>query len=497
MSPERGPDNAVLPEGFRFGVATSAFQVEGGMNGPGEPRNNWVWWERAGSVEPSGIACGFWDRYEEYLDRAASLGCDLFRMGIEWARVVPEQGEVDMVALERYAAILDACAQRGMEPLVTLHHFTHPAWLGDDFWLSSESPEIFADWTRLAVGHLGAKCRKWITLNEFNILGFASYLMGIYPPGRKFAMEDFHLSTAHMLAAHVRGYEVIHEAHPDAKVTTNNSTTSIYERDRMFVDMLLARDAGISRTDLGAWLSERREEWYSSLEPPSKLERILRKATGSSSQIARSKIELGPFSFGLGHEPDDPEGPLRPAIDAVYTSSQPRTLDAIAIDYYDPVAANHVRLPGHKTAGGRSMEAGREIWDDIVYPLGLTSYLSANSQPHSLELWVVENGMCNRVRRGRSYDRSDRWDRPRYLRENVAAVVDAIDAGLPVTMYSHWSLVDNYEWGSYEPRFGLHGVDRERGVRVLETDSMGNDAAGTYRQLIAGMRAGDRSVLKT
>ena len=112
-----------------------------------------------------------------------------------------------------------------------------------------------------------------------------------------------------------------------------------------------------------------------------------------------------------------------------------------------------------------------------------------------MEMWVVENGMCNRVRNGRSYDRADRWERPRYIRENLAAVVSAIDAGLPVTMYSHWSLVDNYEWGSYEPRFGIHGVDRERGVRILDTDSMGQDAAGAYRKVIDGLRAGDRSVL--
>jgi beta-glucosidase len=496
MSPDPGPDNAVLPEGFRFGVATSAYQVEGGINGPGEPLNNWVWWERAGAVEPSGIACGFWDRYEEYLDRAASLGCDLFRMGLEWARVEPEQGQIDTAALDRYAAILDGCTERGMETLVTLHHFTHPAWLGDDFWLSSDSPEIFAGWARLAVGRLGEKCRKWITLNELNILGFASYVMGIYPPGRRFAMEDFHLSTAHMLAAHVKGYEVIHGSYPDAKATTNNSTTSIYERDRMYTDVLLARDAGVSRSDLGAWLSERRRKWYSSLEPPSRLESVLRRVTAASSPIARTKIELGGFRFGIGREPDDPEEALRPAIDAVYSSPQSRTLDAVALDYYDPVAANHVRLPGHETAGGRSMEAGREIWDDIVHPTGLTTYLRANSEPRELELWVIENGLCNLVRNGRSYDRSDRWDRPRYLRENIAAVVEALDSGLPVTIYSHWSLVDNYEWGSYEPRFGIHGVDRERGARVLETDSMGNDAAGTYRKLIEGLRAGDRSVLK-
>jgi beta-glucosidase/6-phospho-beta-glucosidase/beta-galactosidase len=111
---------------------------------------------------------------------------------------------------------------------------------------------------------------------------------------------------------------------------------------------------------------------------------------------------------------------------------------------------------------------------------------------------VVENGLCNRVRNGRSWPRVDGWDRPRYLRENLAAVVDAADAGVPVTGYWHWSLVDNYEWGSYQPRFGLFGVDRhrgERGFRWLDTDAMGDDAAGAYARLITGLRAGDRSVL--
>jgi beta-glucosidase len=115
-----------------------------------------------------------------------------------------------------------------------------------------------------------------------------------------------------------------------------------------------------------------------------------------------------------------------------------------------------------------------------------------------LPLWVVENGLCNRVRNGRAFSRGDGWDRSRYLRENIAAVVAAADAGVPVTGYWHWSLVDNYEWGSYEPRFGLYGVDRhrgERGMQWLDTDSMGDDSAATYRDIIAGLARGDRSVL--
>ncbi len=103
--------------------------------------------------------------------------------------------------------------------------------------------------------------------------------------------------------------------------------------------------------------------------------------------------------------------------------------------------------------------------------------------------------MCNRVRRGRSFPRHDGWTRDRYLRANLGAVVDAVDAGVPVTGYWHWTLADNYEWGSYEPRFGLFGVDRERGTRVGPFDAMGVDAAGAYRAIITGLRSGDREVV--
>ena len=105
----------------------------------------------------------------------------------------------------------------------------------------------------------------------------------------------------------------------------------------------------------------------------------------------------------------------------------------------------------------------------------------------------MENGLCNRVRNGRSYPRPDGWDRPRYLAEHVAATVDAVAAGVPVTAYLHWSLVDNYEWGSYEPRFGIFGIDRDRGprgFRWLDTDSEGRDSAGAYRRLIRWAREG-------
>lgn len=468
----------VLPPGFLFGVATAGFQVEGGFNGPGEPANNWLAWEREGRVEPSGIALDFWGRYEEQLDRAVAAGCDSFRLSVEWARCEPAEGMLDEEALGRYRAILEACRVRGLEPVVTISHFTHPAWLGEDFWLRPESPERLGAWAELVVDRLGGLCTKWVTVNEPNVLAVESYVAGAFPPGRLGDAGAAVRALDHMLAAHVRCYEAIHRRQPEALAAVNNYCLSVYELDQLFIDVLSAPAAGVSRDDLRPWLAERRARWHDRrIRPGQGLERLKELALR---QLAARLVPL--------------ERALPDTMAAVYRSPFPRSLDVAQLDYYDPVTAHHLRVPGHRTAGGRHWFADRALWDYRPDPAGLARFVADNHHD-GRGVWVVENGLCNRVRRGRSIPRFDRWDRARYLREHLAAVVAALDAGVPVGGYWHWTLADNYEWGSYEPRFGLYGVDRERGLRWSNLDSMGTDAARAYRRLSSGLRQGDRSVL--
>ena len=483
--PERpAPGSPLLPEGFHFGVATAGFQVEGGFNGPGEPANNWAAWELEGRVEPSGIALDFWNRYEEHLDRVAAMGCDSFRMSVEWARVEPEEGKIDTGALDRYLAILQACRARGIEPLVTLHHFTHPAWLGPDLWLRPDSPERFRHWAGVAVEALAPACSKWVTINELNVLAVESYLLGAFPPGRLGDLRAAERAIDNLLSAHIAAYDTVHRIQPSACVSTNNYTLSIYELDRLPADLLAAPGAGVARDDLAAWLASRRESTYAALaEPPG----------GLGTRIFERALRC--FARRVGARRAGLDAAFPRAVAALYASGHERLLDVVQVDYYDPFAAHHIRLPGHKSAGGRSWLPGRMLWDDLPCPGEIGAFLEASRQP-GLEMWVVENGMCSRVRRGRAWPRLDRYDRPRYLREHVAELVVLVAAGLPLTGYWHWTLADNYEWGSYEPRFGIFGVDRERGLRWLDTDSLGHDTAGAYRHLIAGLRAGDASVLR-
>ncbi len=493
-------------EALRFGVATAGFQTEGGFNGPSEPQNNWYEWEAAGRIEPSGIAVDFWNRPAEHFERAQEIGVDSFRLSLEWARIEPAEGRIDEGAFEGYVEILDACRRHGMEPLVTLCHFTHPAWLGTDFWTRSDSPQRFADFAALAAERLKGRCALFVTLNEINILALMSFFLGTFPPGRRLDGASALRAADHLLTAHVLAYAALKAQMPSSTVGTNNCALSIYELDRLGIDLLCARSRGVKRADLGAHLSKCRADWYAG---PSAAGAVIPggdRGLRGPGLLGGGRGFRGPVLTGGGRglwgpvleeglrrlagRLVDPERSLPRAVDAVYASPHERTLDVIQLDYYDPATADHLQLPGRRTAGGRALSPSRPLWDDQPSPEGLRAYLAAEAEP-GLDVWIVENGLCNRVRRGRSYPRLDGWTRPRYLEANLAAIAQARREGIPISGYWHWCLVDNYEWGTYEPRFGLYGLDRERGLSWSGRDSMGADAAGTFGRLIEAIRRGD------
>lgn len=475
---------ALLGDSFRFGVATAGYQVEGGFNGPGEPRNNWYEWEMQGRVEPSGLALDFWNEYERHLDKAAALGVDSIRLSVEWARCEPAEGAFDDDAFARYAAILAGCRERGMEPLVTLLHFTHPAWLGTDLWTRADAVERFAAWVTEAVRRLAPGCHQWVTLNELNTFALLTYFLGACPPGRYLDGPTMLKATDMLLSAHVAAYAAIKQLQSESVVGANLGSFSVYELDRLLTDLLLARSREVARDGLRAHLDERRASWYAS-------EAARRALLGGGGVVVGIEHSLRRLCRMI-----DPVRSFSRTIEAVYTSPHERCLDVVQLDYYDPSTAAHLQLPFTPTAGGRSFQPMRPLWEDPPDPEGLMAQCAAKADA-GLEVWIVENGLCNRVRRGRSYPRRDGWDRPRYLRENLGALLSAVSSGVPVTGYWHWSLADNYEWGSYEPRFGIYGVDRERGCRWQREDSMGEDSAGAYRRIIEGLRAGDACVLSS
>jgi beta-glucosidase/6-phospho-beta-glucosidase/beta-galactosidase len=482
--PERGPSSRSVaavslptwPENFDFGVATAGFQIEGGYNGPGQPRNNWAPWEDLGRVSRAGAATGFWDGFEDQLDLVVAMGLTSLRLSIEWTRVEPERGEFDPAAIGHYRRILEAVRARGLRPLVTLHHFTHPAWLGPDPWLDDHGWRALARWYEFAVTTFGDLCDTWITSNEINIFAINTYFHGIFPPGRRGDLAATMTTIDHLLAAHILGYQSIKALQPGSVVATNNYSFSIYELDRLILDTLHAHARGLDGVRRTDWLAERRAEHYARVPGArgafAPLERALR-------ALAARRIDLAdalPVTRGL-----------------LASATTARLLDVAQLDYYAPTAAEHLTLPGHRTAGGRWWRLGRPLWDDRPDPEMFLAYLSEAGQD-GLAVWVVENGMCVRRDARGSWPRRDGWTRERYLRENLGALVAARRRGVDVTGYWHWTLVDNFEWGSYQPRFGLHALDPTG--RILASDAAGDDAAGAYRRIVTGLTGGDLSVVR-
>jgi beta-glucosidase len=201
-----GVDQApiIFPTDFLWGTATAAHQIEGGNT-----NNDWWDWEHnpeSGCVESSGDACDSWHRWPEDIDLVAQLGLGAYRFSLEWSRIEPAEDEWSLAALDHYRRMLAHCRSRGVEPVVTFHHFTTPRWLvARGGWEASDAAERFARYVARTTAHLGDLIGKACTLNEPNVVAVLGYTSGIYPPGlkdelaRHFAVNETFV-RAHRLA---------------------------------------------------------------------------------------------------------------------------------------------------------------------------------------------------------------------------------------------------------------------------------------------------------
>jgi beta-glucosidase len=212
-----------FPEGFRWGVATAAHQVEGDNVG----NDWWAWEHRPDSVcvEPSGAACDQLHRYPEDVRLVADLGFDSYRFSLEWSRIEPEEGWFSVPALEHYRRLCAECLAVGIEPVVTFHHFTTPRWAAaDGGWHDARIVDRFGRFCERAVAHLGDLVGRACTINEPNVVAFCAYQMGIFPPG---LVDErlFEAATANLVAAHLRSREVLAAGRGDFPVGLTLSMT--------------------------------------------------------------------------------------------------------------------------------------------------------------------------------------------------------------------------------------------------------------------------------
>jgi len=177
-------DEGRFPDGFLWGAATAAHQIEGG-----NVNNDWWAWEHlpgSGCAASSGDACDSWHRWPEDLDLVAGTGLGAYRFSLEWSRIEPAEGEFSLAALEHYRRICAGCHERGLVPVVTFHHFTTPTWLtARGGWESSDAADAFARFVNRAGAHLGDLIGWACTINEPNVIGVMGYTIGTFPPGVK------------------------------------------------------------------------------------------------------------------------------------------------------------------------------------------------------------------------------------------------------------------------------------------------------------------------
>lgn len=458
------------PRDFAWGVSTAGYQVEGGLNGPGEPRNNWAAWEDAGRVERTGRGAAFWERWEEDLDLAHALGINAFRMGLEWARLEPTATSgLDPAALDRYADILAGAMRRGLEPVVTLQHFTHPEWLGTDPWLDPATPARFAAYAREVASALGRRLedrghgpiRFWVTVNEPNALCLTTYYLGVFPRGRgRGGARDLSAALAGILSAHVHARRALREAYlaaawPEPTVTYNAWACAVYAVDRYLVDIL--------RPATRHHVHELRREHGRSLGRVG----IVGRLADLVLTRAVKRAAFTPLIAELGPDED--------------------ALDVLAFDYYHPFLGDYLGWTGPK----------KHPWEWPASPERMPGFTESWLGPHrGTRLYVLENGIGTRPAPHRGHHRPDRLSRERAIAQAIDAIDRCVARGLDVAGYFHWSLVDNYEWGSFAPRFGLHGVDHAADARRLPTDITGADAAGAYRALVTARRAPTKPTMR-
>jgi beta-glucosidase/6-phospho-beta-glucosidase/beta-galactosidase len=507
---ETAIDGMSAPD-FLVGVATSGYQCEGGFNGPGQPLNNWAAHEMAGKVAVTGAATDFWNRYREDFELCRGMGLNAFRLSIEWARVQPgvslDAGpapDFDLAAIDAYADRIAACRLAGLEPVVTLHHFTHPAWLGMDAWLKDTTPELFEKFVSRTLdrlneqlcGRLGQKPVMWyVTLNEPNMLVLNTYLNRHFPGGPESGISVGVRAYNRLLAAHVRAYNAIHDHYesrgwPVPRVTMNTFCSDVYWSEQMLLDLLCLRENGIPPDSLPAYFAARAAEMSESLQQaylPLRADPLAWAGRGIQSIanfFASRAATTGAFEFFLTE---------------AARSKRERVLDFLGLDYYDPFLSHIFRIPSFSdlefpsgSLHGYLMDGlSSKWWDWHILPEGLHAFCSHYARAFPGKgILIAENGMAQRFKADNrpSGHRKDRITRSEFLTIHFGEVRRMLAEKLPILGYLHWSLTDNYEWGSFTPRFGLFRIDYADGLRRIAVDHLGDNPSETYARLIRDLR---------
>jgi beta-glucosidase len=429
-----------FPDGFLWGAATSAHQVEGGNT-----LNDWWRFEQLpGKIHGgalSGAACRHYERFDQDFALAQADGHNAHRLSLEWSRIEPERGRFDPGAVAHYHAVLASLKRHGLLPMVTLHHFTNPLWIADrGGWENHETVGHFCAFVRFCAREFGGEVDWWCTVNEPEVFAFRGWSEGVWPPGEHDESAAL-VVIAHQLEAHGHAYRILHEE----------------DRTDADGDGLAAR-VGFAKhcPQLEA------DRWWFPLDG---LRAHFENAVFNDAVI--SAAVTGEIALSIPGA-----RPVRRHVPELEKS-----LDWFGLNYYTRWKVRMFAPDPHVTRRG----AEKTDLDWEIYPAGIERALLRVARA-GVPVLVTENGFA---------DARDSF-RSRAMVEYLLHVGRAMDRGVRVLGYFHWSLLDNFEWADgFKGRFGLYRVDfgdperprhRTRGAEVFASIARAN---GIQREVVA------------
>ena len=429
----------VFPAGFMWGVATSAFQIEGSLDADGRGESIWDRFETE-SGDRGDVACDHYRRWREDVELLTELGVDAYRFSLAWPRLFPDGRRRERRGFDHYSRLVDALLERGIQPVVTLYHWDLPRALEDEGgWRARDTTERFAEYAAAAFDAYGDRVRWWLTVNEPWIVGLLGYLHGLHAPGYRGDVLGEVTVFHHLLLAHGRAVREFRRAGVrDGRIGLAPNLSPHYPASDAPADAEAARasDGYVNR-------------WF--------LDAIYR---GAYPHDMRSRYEeiVGPLDFVRDGDMATIAEPTDYLGVNFYSS---RVVQAAPGDHPWPwrvIVPEHVETTGGFTAGVASTEAGTPI-----VPWALTDLLvRVRADYGDPPILITENGA---VFAEPVHDEA----RVRFIRDHLAALHDAIERGVRVVGYCHWSLLDNMEWAlGYGQRFGLVHVDYETQARTVK-----------------------------
>ncbi len=427
-------DQRLNSDFFPVGVATSSFQIEGGREG----REASIWdtfCTKPGAVKDGSdgaIACDHISKWREDVDLVASLGFDAYRFSVSWPRVIKACGSVNQDGLAFYVALLNGLKERGLKAYVTLYHWDLPEYLEEQGgWLNRQTASEFAEYVDVVSKAFSGLVDCYATLNEPFCSAYLGYELGVHAPGK--VGKQYGKKAAHnLLLAHGMAMQVLRRNAPDVTSGIVLNFTPYYAASLSENDQTAAKLA-----------HDHHNDWY--VRPV--LAGCYPDILASLPEEERPEVHEGDLAL------------ISAPIDYLGVNYYTRSfVKECSQDYFDI-------LPPAK---GKPVSAmGWEIFPNALRDLLLQLHRDYDLPP----VQITENGMaCDDALINGEVDDPVRVQ---YLQDHMNAVAEAMEAGVNVTAYFVWSLLDNFEWAEgYLKRFGIVYVDYDTQQRVPKQSAL-------------------------